>query len=253
MTLNCNDCGETLPLGATKCPQCGFEQGIVVTPETAKLTLTTYPPTIELHGTDKASGSIVHRIDAPEARSLKVYANGVESESRHTYGETVSVEVKGSRGVGTPSENRVINVLRACLENEGIGTEDNGKDDARGVDRFLVIAGKPYVVQIVTAPNRPEFWRDASRGAGELSEFWAQAGKVIQESISSKVQKIPECDRANMILVLDANHFGVLSDPPVVASYLKCYGIPMERFMFASVWLVGPTPAQCVRLGKGDI
>jgi hypothetical protein len=251
VTSPCKDCGELVPLGTKRCPRCGSEQGIVVEPGTAKLTLTTYPPTIIIFGFDKASGNTVERVDAPDTRSITVHAPGARSITRHTGDGTVSVVVDGAGGVGRPGEARVAKVLRACLKNEGVESEERpGKDDC-GEDRLLDAAGESYVLQIVTVPKHSDFWRVASVGSATTSVVVAQAGEWIEESIKLKVQKTSEYDRGKIILALDANHAGVLADQTVVEPYLERYGSPTERFKFASVWLVGPTPAQCVRLGTG--
>lgn len=238
--LHCGDCGELVALDTKRCQRCGSEQGMVE-PETAKLTLTPYPPTIIIFGLDKASGNTVARVDAPGAHSI----------TQLTLDGTVSVVVDGTGGVGRPGEARVVKVLRACLKNEGVESEERpGKDD-RGEDRLLSAGGESYVLQIVTVPKHSDLWRAASVGSATTSAEVVLVGEWIEESIKLKVQKASKSDRGKIILALDANHAGVLAHQTVVAPYLERYGSPTERFKFASVWLVGPTPAQCVRLGTG--
>lgn len=58
-------------------------------------------------------------------------------------------------------------------------------------------------------------------------------------------------DRTLTILPLDAIHAGILTEEAVVRSYLEQYGNPAARFHYAGVWLVGPTPDRCIRLGAG--
>jgi hypothetical protein len=238
-TLRCTNCGKLFP--TKRCTRCGSEQGIVMSAERGEFTLTGYPPTIIIFGPDKASGDTVARVDAPGARS----------EARLTLDGTVSIVVDGTGGVGEPGEPRVVKVLRTCLKDEGFESEARRGDNSRGEDALLNAAGTSYVLQIVTVPPHDNFWRDASVGSGTTSVEIARAGEWIEESIQLKVRKTSEANRANLILALDANHAGVLADDTVVAPYLERYGSPTRRFKFASVWLVGPTRDQCVRLGSG--
>ena len=206
-------------------------------------TLTGHPPTIITFGPDKASGDTVARVDAPAARS----------EARLSRVGTVSVVVDRTGGVGRPGEPRVVKVLRAHLKAKGVESDARPGEDSQGEDGLLNAAGASYVLQIVTVPQHGNFWRDASVGSATTSVEVAQAGEWIEESIQLKVRKSPESNRASIILALDANHAGVLADETVVAPYLERCGSPTRRFKFASVWLVGPTPDQCVRLGTGDL
>jgi len=209
--------------------------------ECGESTLTGHPPTIIIFGPDKATGDTVARVAAPGSRS----------EARLARVGTISVVVDGTAGVGRPGEPRVVKVLRSRLKAEGVESEARLGEDSQGEDGLLNAAGASYVLQIVTVPPHGDFWRDASVGSATTSVELAQVGEWIEESIQLKVGKTPENMRANIILALDANHVGVLADETVIAPYLRRYGSPTERFKFASVWLVGPTANQCVRLGTG--
>jgi hypothetical protein len=122
--------------------------------------------------------------------------------------------------------------------------------DARGEDGKLTINGREMVVQAVTVPDKPSFWRDARLG-GRLSVDTPHALGWLASAIEEKAQRTSALQRPKTILAIDARHWGMLAAPTLVDAYLKAYGEPTVEYGLAAVWLVGPTNARCVRLGQG--
>jgi hypothetical protein len=209
--------------------------------EPGHYTYTGHSPTIITSGPENGSGDTVTTVNAPQARS----------QARISSAGTVSIEIAGPPGLGTRGEHRVAKVIRACLQREGVAVSVRSGVDADGVDRWIDTPGGSYPLQVTSVPRDPGLWQQASRGSGTTVVGMPGAVEWIEDSIQHKVTRTTSADRACMILALDALHAGPLAEGAVVASYLSRYGSPITRFGFGSVWLVGATVDQCVRLGDG--
>jgi len=209
--------------------------------EPGHYTYTGHAPTIIIFGPEQSSGDTVTTVNAPQARS----------QARISSAGTVSIEIEGPPGLGTRGEHRVAKVIRACLQREGVTVSVRSGVDADGEDRWIDTPRGSFVLQIVSVPFDSTLWHRASRGSATTSASAPGAAWWVEDSIQHKVTRTTAADRGGMILALDALHAGPLAEGVVVASYLSQYGSPAARFGFASVWLVGATIAQCVRLGVG--
>jgi hypothetical protein len=140
--------------------------------------------------------------------------------------------------------------LKDRLVQNGHKVEIVDGDDARGVDRSLVIDGETFTLQVTVAPQASGFWREASRSSATTQVPPPHATAWVREAILTKVnagrlQDLP------VLLAVDARHAGVVAMPDIVAEYLARFDQPVGEFGFASVWIVGPTPDCCARVGDG--
>jgi hypothetical protein len=242
MHRSCQHCGTLLEQPERACPSCGKAQGITVTPKPARMEFRGYAPTIVIHGREQSSGDTVTRVEAP----------GASSRSRINARGDISISLTGVEGVGRPGEARVAKVLCAHLKAQGNDAEIRPGQDNRGEDRILE-AGTSFTLQVVTVPDKSDFWQSASTSSASTSVPLAQATQWLEDSIQKKVKRTPEKNRPEMILALDANHSASLAELGVVNAYLKEFGDPVTRFRLAEVWVVGPTAQQCIRVGSGSI
>jgi hypothetical protein len=120
--------------------------------------------------------------------------------------------------------------------------------DSRGADGVLVVAKKRYVLQLVSVPHDPTFWRRVDNGSATESLSPAEAVELLHRAMDAKSASTPRSLRAATILGIDALHVGVLSGPAVTGAYLVRYGAPSAEFGFRSVIIIGPTVATTTSL-----
>jgi hypothetical protein len=212
-------------------------------PETGRLEVKGYAPTIIIHGPEPSSGDTVTKLTAPEA----------ESVARITGHGDVTLLIIGAGGVGRPGEARVVKQLQSWLKHQGLVVEFHRGEDNRGEDRRLKAGERTYAVQIVNAPVDPQLWKDASNSSGSAAGQADAAVEWIEDSIQKKVCKSTRVDRKSTILVLDAQHANPLTEPVIVKRYLEVKGDPSEQHGFAGVWIVGSSSTHCVRLGTSVV
>jgi hypothetical protein len=149
--------------------------------------------------------------------------------------------VAGKRG-----ESRAIEVLAHALREEGRDVQrlpTTQEDDARGKDGLLRIDGRDTVVQVVTVPGNPVFWRQfRTTGEASPSVDLRAAVELVRTSLQIKEHA------KGVIVVVDAAHFGALAWRPLVDAYLAQHGDPVAGFGFADAWIIGPTIRSSIRL-----
>ena len=215
---------------------------IVIVPLTGNLTLT---------GLGRV-GSVADGVDpATGDRTINVNADEVRSKSRLKEDGSVSLEAEGSHAVRKRAQARAFRTLRQRLEADAhVVTVSVGKaKDDRGEDGILTVDGARYVLQHVTVPGLPTFWHQATAGVGRSDVDEAGAVAWMREAINAKGCHTSPRERPKTVLVLDAQHAGVLAFDRIISAYLKLYKDPKAEFGFADVWLVGPTVPRCVRVG----
>jgi hypothetical protein len=197
-------------------------------------------------------GTVVDGIDAATGdHAITVNAGGVRSESRLTEGGKVSLAVDGAASIGEPGEEHAIRTLRQRLEASGLPISLRPGDNKRGEDGILIVADQSYTLQLVTTPNDPAFWHQASAGSAMSEVQLTDAVDWVRATVLAKAKKTPPGQRPRTVLVLDAQHAGILANRAVIDSCLGRFRSPPSEFGFASVWVVGPTVPYCVRLGDG--
>jgi hypothetical protein len=213
------------------CPGCGHDR-------TAPFQ--SFAPSIIIAGPDHQTGGHVVKVSDPS----------VQSEARRTADGSVSLDVAGAAGIGRPGESRVAVTLKDRLVRDGHQVDVLDGDDARGVDRALLVDGERLVLQVTIAPQASSFWRDASRSSATTQVSPPHAAAWLREAVVSKADA-PSLQGAPVLLAVDARHAGVVAMPDLVHEYLTLYGAPVREFGFVSVWVVGPTADYCARLGDG--
>lgn len=228
----CSTCGDQLVYAdGVRCPSCGPKE----------LRITSFAPTIVIAGPDATSGDDVIKVSAP----------GATSETRMN-AERISVAVTGAGEVGRPGEPRALKTLRQRLHADGRAVRgDETAVDADGEDAILHVDGARYVLQMVTAPGNPRFWQEARNGTARREGNVSDAVTWIRDVLAKKAFGTRREQWKETILAIDARHSGVLATAVVLASYLDRFSSPADEFGFASVWVIGPTVAQCARVGAG--
>jgi hypothetical protein len=121
-----------------------------------------------------------------------------------------------------------------------------------GEDGILVIASQRVTLQITTAPRDPSFWRDANTAPSAATDVAVDhAAHWVHDSLAHKAASLSTIHKAQMILAVDAAHFGPLASQEVVTSYVSQFGEPRQEFGFGAAYIVGPTPSSTTRLGTG--
>lgn len=238
----CSRCGATLPPDAGRCRACGEHKGIAVPFPVVTARLTATPLTVVQAGRD------------PKTRdhTVKVTAHEIRSEARLSEGGRVTLMVEGAGGVGRSGEPQLLKTLRMRLEQDGHQVSiQPGQDDA-GEDALLSSGSNTFIVQAVTLPTAPDFWRDARISSAQTHVDTHRATDWLHDAIAKKAGRIPPEERRCILLALDARHTGILANPSILTQYLASHGDPSVQYGFASVWLVGPTTEQCVRIGNGE-
>jgi len=178
--------------------------------------------------------------------------SGLRSEASRADDGSVSVIVAGATGIGRPGESRAAHTLRDRLASAGYDVQVTEGDDARGIDRRLVVNGQTFVLQITIAPQETDFWRDANFSSAARQVSQAHAASWLRNAVMRK-SNVPATQSATVVLAVDARHAGVIAVPQLVHEYLAHYPTPVLEFGFASVWVVGPTSDYCCRLGEGRL
>ena len=164
----------------------------------------------------------------------------------------VSLNVDGARNIGRRGEPQALKTLRQRLQAGGLGVsiQTTARDD-RGEDAILSVGSVSYTVHFVTSPSVPEFWREASVSSAVTRVQAEQAVQWLRSSLEMKASSSPREQRVTTLLAIDVRHAGVLASKSVIDAYLTMFTPPAQEFAFASVWIVGPTPQHCARLGEG--
>ncbi len=231
----CSRCGAQRPADRSPCPTCG--SGDI---------------TIEVDAADdlRLAGEAPHIVQAgPQGRWFSVKApTGGRSEAVLKDGR-VQVVLQGPVDVGERGEPRVRGTLIDALRWQGVEVTWRPGINGRGEDAILTIAGQDVTVQITTAPGAPALWQDVSVGSAGTDVAVAQAARWVHERCAAKAALD---DKARTLLAVDAQHFGILASPEIVASYLAQFGEPRAEFGFGAVYIVGPTTSATTRLGAGN-
>jgi len=119
-------------------------------------------------------------------------------------------------------------------------------------DGILTVDGRDYFVEVALIPKPPNLWAKASKGPVQEQVRTPDAAEWLRQQIEHKTShSILGSRRPKFVLALDAIHAWPLASPEVIESYLGTHGSPVAEFGFASVWIVGPAPMFCSRLGDG--
>jgi len=204
-----------------RCQQCGTDLldpgGICPTCGRRSKTVLT-PDPIVLHATVPPPSTISDHHDPRTGDAqIRVTDPSVRSES-HADAGTISLDVEGAGTIGRPNEGRVAELT----------------------------------LQITTVPSAPEFWRAAHRSSARTEVSEQHAHEWLRTAIATKAARLPQRQRASTVLAIDARHAGVLGTPALIDRYLASFGSPSSEFGLASVWVVGPTPKYCRRVGSGS-
>ena len=219
-----------------------FSGNVVIGVPSAALTIGACAPNLVRDGTDRATGDVHIRVDdAPVGRS----------DARLTPAGCVLLEVERVADRGRGGEAQLKRTLQSTLRHDFPNITIMPGSDAHGEDGLVEISGRTLIVQIVTSPSVPEFWRTAKEGVATERVNLCDATDWLRAAIKAKFTKIPETQRAATLLAIDARHAGILATTPVLDTYVQRFDNPVAEFGFASVWIVGPTEDYCLRLGDG--
>jgi len=236
----CPKCGAQLGTASGPCPACGAPRAFRMTLEPGKDTVEGYPPAIIIDGPDPASGDLRIRVNSP----------GGTSVTRLSPSDQLSLVVEGAEA-GRKSESWAVDTLRTKLTEQGFQVAVASGADDRGEDRLLRVRDQTFVVQVATTPGVPSLWRDASVSSATTQVALHQAVEWLHDTVEAKARDIPRAQRASTILAIDARHAGLLARDTVADLYASRFGSPSQEHGFASVWVIGPIPRYCVRLGEG--
>jgi hypothetical protein len=236
----CQICNTDL-LDGESCLTCGREDRGIVAAKPGTLRFEGFAPTIVVAGPDPTSGDSKIEVSAP----------GVTSEARLSQDGQVSLKVKGAQDIGRKGEPQALKTLRQRLQADGLVASTHGGSDNRGEDAILVVGSAQYTVQLVTSPSDPDLWRKASRGPALVDADLEYAIGQIRCSLEMKAKGTPQVQRVNTVFALDVRHAGILASKAILDAYLSRFQSPSDEFGLSSVWMVGPTPQYCARLGDG--
>lgn len=196
MTIRCTVCGADAPDANGPCARCGGPIGITIQAEGLKLAITAGRPGMV---NDQPRGPYERTIDYSSPQ-------GARSTSRLAGGR-VGLNVAGPVDVGRRGERRVIDSMLAMLRETGFAAEEAPGRDDRGEDHVLFINSERVVLQIVSAPGDPEFWREVANGTASVNVELSRTAEWIEEVLREKARYDGQFKRS-MLLAIDAAHAG---------------------------------------------
>jgi hypothetical protein len=232
----CTKCGGAIDRARLICSSCGARAELVTFGFTSDAPIIT----LGMSAKRSASGNTETHVMAP----------GSTSEAQIDGAGQMAINVRGAKGVGTLGESRVATMLCQRLNSDGHQASYSSAEDSRGEDRILDVNGTRFVLQVTVIPGDRGFWRDANLSSASTIVPPAQSAQWIEDCLQRKAQA---AERSQTVLALDALHAAPLAEPAIIQEYLSRYGDPARRLGFASVWVVGPTPLQCARIGSGSV
>ncbi len=140
----------------------------------------------------------------------------------------------------------LVNVLNAGglrVELKGRGEQDE--------DFVLIVNGALMGVQVVRALTEPHFWTELAR-SGDISNMVmtiSEAVSALRTAIEHKT-KIPQQQRTELILLLDAYRLPALALGPVTDQFKREQAIWAQSLGFHAVYIVGPTATFVCRLDE---
>jgi len=213
-----------------------------VTVKPGHLAITGKPGSVVTSDHDRETGDETRKVHDPRTKSIA-----------HADAGDFSLTVTDADSIGRDNETRVAKALADRLSVDGSTVRVEEGDDDRGEDRLLVVDGRSFVLQIITAPADSGFWRAASSTTASIREPLSEAVMWLRGAIEQKGTKTPEDQANSTVLAIDSWHSSVLTKQDLLAEYLSRFGSPRAEYGFASVWIVGPTSDWCARLGNGLI
>jgi len=229
-TRACHYCGARRPDDLAACPHCGAGAR-----DSTDDPFETHTPTI-LVGKNRSDCGV---------RSLVVAAPGATSQTTLSDSGAVAIELSGSKGLGKYGEQRVKHVLYERLSREPEFKRQSGARDELGEDDLIWLSDRKYVLQVVSALSEHQVdFRLASTGTATVQTSIDQIATWLEQTIRAKTLST---NPPETVLALDCNHLGAIVDPSLVDVYHRRLGSP-SSFGFASIWIVGSTVEQCLRL-----
>lgn len=237
-STRCSKCGRERDADGSQCQSCGSGS---VSIEVG---------TGELFMMGERAGTV---LADQKSHWLKVNdPTGARSESS-LVDDRLRTIVQGPVDMGTDGEPRVRDTLLSALRSTGVTVSWEPGVNEDGEDGILVIAGQRVTLQITTAPRDGRFWRDANTTPSATTDVAVDhAPQWIHQSLAHKAASLSTSHKAQMLLAVDAAHFGPLASQEVVTSYLSQFGEPRQEFGFGAAYIVGPTPSSTTRLGTGN-
>ena len=236
----CPDCGEVLDdVDPTEpCPGCGGTRRSANAPaQCAMGSVTALQPTVVTHS---HPGDVAEQINvgAPRYRS----SSAADSEGgRQVYdGEPPRHE---------QDVQQVCNTLREALAQVGMhwGPFDCEQPETSDVDAVAVDGnGRRLQVQVTRAEQ--DIWEEVARtGGAETVETNERRAAAIWYAIIKKSKNLAPRQRAQLVLVVDANRTPGYLRTTVIEVFRAHYGDQAANLGYIAIWLVGPTAADLTR------
>lgn len=229
----CPNCTREYGVGLSVCPRCGHDRTAA---------LQTYAPSVIVAGPDPATGH--HTVSVADPSGVRSVASVADDGS-------MSLNVSQASGIRRPGEGRLAHTLENRFTRDGRRVCVVEGDDAKGIDRKLLVDDELFVLQITVVPQDAEFWRSANESFASTRVTKADAVRWIRQAVLAK-STMAAADGGRVVLAIDVRHGGVFAIRDLVVQYLGVHPSPVQEFRFASVWLVGPTAADCFRSGEGN-
>ncbi len=223
-SMFCSDCGSRLDCSsAATCPLCGSRSvSAMACPRGVQGNAGCGPVGVVTAGADS---------DGTGARIQVRWPSGSSSEAViHQEEDRGHLTVRPPVDAGRRGEPRALETIMAWFQSQGIPADVRPGQDSRGEDGVLVVAKKRYVLQLVSVPHDPIFWRRVDSGSATESLSPAEAVELLHRAVDAKSASMPRSLIATTVLGIDALHVGVLSGPAVTGAYLVRYGAPSAEF-----------------------
>lgn len=185
-------------------------------------------------------------VDGPGRTEINDFRGRSKSELVDRY---VEIEVVDAPPRGRENEPNVLGVLASVITHGGDQDKpkiDQGRD-ANGEDGILVFQnGDKLVVQVVSVPVDPTYWRSVSKGSAKARLSLDDAASWLEEAIKKKLV-IATADRSSIVLALDIRHCAQLAHGKVIEAFRNNFRDPAS-YGFAQIWLVGPMTDRCWKI-----
>jgi len=141
---------------------------------------------------------------------------------------------------------------RLRRDDNRIGEPRRAMGPERGIDCEIPMCRELLQIQ-VTRPATPAFWQKLNIAAtAERIISFTEAGDDLVALVEAKANKTSCCDRARIVLVLDATETAVHSMPSVAQAVVEHRGGDIARYGFKAVWIVGPTDDLVFRIDQAS-
>jgi hypothetical protein len=244
--VTCAACGQVLaqgvgvPVPDAPCPNCGASTRNIALDLGA-----------EVKVTSRMIGHRAGSTGSPEGEAVRVAGPGERAAAADfETNDSVSYEIAGPAPQGEEGALETTQLLVQRLRASGENWDDPVKVDEQDVDCEAWSGNRVLRVQVTRVPHTPLWQRLGTLGTVSGGGTADQAADELMDAIAAKARRLPDVQRARLVVALDARDTPAFALAGVVSDFRQRHGQQAIALGFGAVWVVGPVVDLVARLDQ---